>query len=390
MGAMAWLAVGAALFLAYVWGAYPLGMALRARLFGRQTATGPWRGRAVALMSARGEGKRLAAKARELAAGAAESGLAEVRIGLDGAYNADAEALRQELAGADGCPVTVVAFPEGGGKAAVLGGLMRKGGADAWVMMDVRQRVEPGAVRMLLERLADPTVAVASGELRFRTPGNASAKGSDSYWSYEKRLREAESRVWAVPGATGALYAVRAEDAEPPPPGTVLDDVWIPMRAVMKGKRCLFVRGAVAWDEAERDPAREAARKRRTNAGVWQLAAMEPGLLLPWRNPIWGMFWSHKMLRLLTPFACLAFLAGVVGGIAQAPMHVSDVLRGLEILALLGCVGFVSACALCAAAGPRLKSRVAGVLASMWNLNLVLLGAAWDAARGKWRGIWRG
>ncbi|MBR6021758.1 MAG: hypothetical protein IK066_05000 [Kiritimatiellae bacterium] len=290
--AAAWVAGGAGL-LAYAWGVYPAGMALRARWFGKETTRGPWSGRAVALMSARGEGARVAEKVRELAEGAREEGLSAVRVGLDGGTEAEAEALRKALDGvatSTGCAVEVRAVPEGGGKAAVLGALMREGGADAWVMVDVRQRLERGAVRMLLECLADETVGVASGELRFGTAGNAQAKGADSYWNYEKNLREAESRVWAVPGATGALYAVRAADTEPPPPGVVLDDVWIPMRAVMRGKRCLFVRGAVAWDSPETDASRERARKRRTNAGIWQLAGMEPALLVPWKNPVWGCF----------------------------------------------------------------------------------------------------
>ena len=250
------------------------------------------------------------------------------------------------------------------------------------MMMDVRQEVERGAIRMLLERLADDTVAVASGELRFRTPGNASAKGADSYWSYEKNLREAESRVWAVPGATGALYVVRASDAEPPPPGTILDDVWIPMRAAMRGKRCLFVRGAVTWDEPERDLRREAARKRRTNAGNWQLASMDPGVLLPWKNRIWGVFWSHKILRLLTPFACLVCVAGVIG---QAWSSGNAMWIAAAWLAVAG----VLTCAASAALAGRVRLRIAGILASVWNLNWALLAAAWDAAHGRYHGRWR-
>ena len=372
--------------LGYTWVAYPAGMALRARWRGKDVAAGPWKGRAVALMSARGEGARVAAKVRELAESARTEGLSGVRVGLDGGTEEEARALRAELEGvaeASGCAVEVRAVPGGGGKSAVLAELMREGGAEAWVMVDVRQRVEPGAVRALLECLADATVGAASGEMRFGEAGNAQAKGADSYWSYEKRLREAESRVWAVPGATGALYAVRAADTEPPPPGVVLDDVWIPMRAVLRGKRCLFVRGAVAWDVPETDSARERARKRRTNAGNWQMIGLEPALLAPWRNPAWGVYWSHKVLRLLTPFAAALLYAGLAGAAWSAGW------RGPWTWIWAAATAGAAASAVAYGVAGRVKSRWTGLLGAAWGMTWCLLGAAWDACRGKYRGAWK-
>ena len=60
------------------------------------------------------------------------------------------------------------------------------------------------------------------------------------------------------------------------------------------------------WDGAYY---REKLRKVRTMAGNYQLIFMMPWLLLPFANPIFLQYFSHKVLRLLAPFAMLALLA---------------------------------------------------------------------------------
>ena len=82
---------------------------------------------------------------------------------------------------------------------------------------------------------------------------------------------------------------------------TLLDDVLIPMNAVMAGQRVLFESEAYAFDIPSSDHVREKRRKTRTIAGNFQLPSLSPGLLNPLRNPLWWQFISHKMLRLAAP-----------------------------------------------------------------------------------------
>ena len=49
-------------------------------------------------------------------------------------------------------------------------------------------------------------------------------------------------------------------------------------------------------------------RKVRTLAGNFQLLVREPRLLLPGANPVWLQFVSHKIGRLLVPYALVAML----------------------------------------------------------------------------------
>jgi hypothetical protein len=122
------------------------------------------------------------------------------------------------------------------------------------------------------------------------------------YWKYEKRIREAEGKYRGLVGVSGSIYVVRRIDFKPLPVDTILDDMWVPMVLRLSGRLILFAREAVAWDKAG-DDEREFSRKVRTLAGNYQLFARMPNLLCPFVNPSWFETFSHKVLRLLCPFA---------------------------------------------------------------------------------------
>jgi poly-beta-1,6-N-acetyl-D-glucosamine synthase len=92
--------------------------------------------------------------------------------------------------------------------------------------------------------------------------------------------------------------------------------VLAPMRVVLGGRRIVFEEGARAFDRTSADAAAESRRKTRTLAGNYQILVQEPRLLLPVVNPVWLQYLSHKVGRLLVPWALVgAFFAsaGLVG-----------------------------------------------------------------------------
>jgi cellulose synthase/poly-beta-1,6-N-acetylglucosamine synthase-like glycosyltransferase len=132
------------------------------------------------------------------------------------------------------------------------------------------------------------------------------------YWRFEKRIRQLESTVGSTVGATGAIYAMRRSLWRPLPPGTILDDVLVPMRCVLAGYRTVFNGRALAFDRVAPDADAEGRRKRRTLAGNYQILALEPALLAPWRNPVWLQYVSHKVGRLLVPYALVGLMASSI------------------------------------------------------------------------------
>jgi cellulose synthase/poly-beta-1,6-N-acetylglucosamine synthase-like glycosyltransferase len=196
------------------------------------------------------------------------------------------------------------------GKAAALNEAVRVARGEVLLLTDARQPLAADAARRLVACLADPTVGAAGGELHLRTPlAPSPSAGVAVYWSLEKRLRRAESRLDSTVGVTGALYAVRRELFRPLDERTVLDDVAVPMEVVMAGRRVVFEPGAAAWDTLPADPGREFRRKVRTLAGNYQLVRLRPALLDPRRNRLVWQLVSHKLGRLAVPWCLVAILA---------------------------------------------------------------------------------
>jgi hypothetical protein len=245
-------------------------------------------------------------------------------------------------------------------------------------MTDVRQPLAPPALRAMVRLLADERVACVSGNLTL-----PSTAGAGVYWKYENWIRGSEARFRSMLGVTGPIYVIRARDLVDLPLDVILDDMWIPMRLRLQRRLLLWAEEAVAWDEAFGDD-REFGRKVRTLAGNYQLFARMPALLVPFVNPSWLEIASHKLLRLVGPWAlavCLIASAVAARPLAQIAYEPSALwaLRALAIGQL-----FVYALA---ALGAR-AGRQGTVYRTFVVLNVAAVVGLWRWARGKQKVTW--
>jgi cellulose synthase/poly-beta-1,6-N-acetylglucosamine synthase-like glycosyltransferase len=199
------------------------------------------------------------------------------------------------------------------GKAAALNRAVKQARGEIIVFADVRQTFAKSAIRELVANFADSTVGAVSGELLLMSgPEDRERDEASSdvglYWRYEKAIRSLESGVHSVPGATGAIYAIRRDLYRDIPEDTLLDDVLIPLQIVLGGKRAVFDPEAKAYDMVACCPLAEYGRKVRTLAGNYQLLVQAPQLLSPRQNPIFFQLVSHKVGRLLVPYALIALM----------------------------------------------------------------------------------
>jgi cellulose synthase/poly-beta-1,6-N-acetylglucosamine synthase-like glycosyltransferase len=205
--------------------------------------------------------------------------------------------------------VQVIPLSVNQGKAVALNTGVAAAQGDIILFTDARQQFQPQVIKELVANFADATIGCVSGELLFLKDVSSSIQAEiGAYWKYEKWIRKAESATGSVVGATGAIYAIRRSLYQPLPQGTILDDVLTPMRVVMQGYRTVFDGSAVAFDVVSKDVAQEWKRKVRTLAGNWQLISLQPSLLLPFSNPCWLRFVSHKLLRLIVPGGLVVLL----------------------------------------------------------------------------------
>jgi cellulose synthase/poly-beta-1,6-N-acetylglucosamine synthase-like glycosyltransferase len=164
-----------------------------------------------------------------------------------------------------------------------------------------------------------------------------------------------------VIGCTGAIYALRRSAYEPIPEDTLIDDVLVPMQALVRGGRILFEPEAKAYDPQTLAPEQEQRRKTRTLAGNYQLLFRHPSWLLPWRNRCWWQLISHKYSRLAGPFLLALCL------VSTAVLARDSIFFRLALAAQ-------SACYLCGLLGlalPRIRRRwlaiPAGFLFLQWQ-----------------------
>lgn len=360
----------------YIYVGYPALIGLLARLFPRVVTKAPFVGRVSVVIAVHNEAVVIREKIGQLLSSADAALVGEVLVGSDGSTD-DTVAVLKAMGDVR---VRVVEFSERRGKPSILNDLIPRCTHDIVVLTDARQILAPGALGRLLEGFADERVGVVSGELVFSGGKGAAATGIGFYWNYEKFIRRSEALFRSVPGATGAFYAIRRNLFRPIPAETLLDDVVLPMQAVESGHRCIFEPGAVVYDQPSESAEKESIRKRRTIAGSCQLVRLYPRLLLPWRNPIWFEFVSHKMLRLMSPL----MLAGMF--LACIPLlsdrFYAGMMVGQAIFYGVGMVGWV---------GGRLgwSLRGVGVVYMFVALNVTTALALKDALCGRYRVQWQ-
>jgi cellulose synthase/poly-beta-1,6-N-acetylglucosamine synthase-like glycosyltransferase len=295
--------------IAYTYAGYPAWLWLRARWRARPVQKAAHTPYLSIVMVVRNEEAALPAKLHNLLALDYPADRFELVVVSDGSTDRTETLLREHAADPR---IKVVLNQLSRGKAAGLNDAMAVAGGEVVVFTDARQFIEPGAVRVLVESLADPEVGCVSGELMLGDPARGEAgRGMGLYWRIEKIVRELESQSGSVVGATGALYAVKREMLADVPPETILDDVYIPMQVARQGKRVVFEPGARAWDAADQGRGREFARKVRTLSGNYQLLQLAPWLLTS-ANPLRFEFVCHKLLRLVVPFALATLLAASI------------------------------------------------------------------------------
>ena len=232
----------------------------------------------------------------------------EIVVASDGSNDQTAAIAQQH---ADGKRVRVLAFEQNRGKLATLNASIPELRGEIVVFSDAAAMLYPDSLRRLVENFADPAVGAASGLYRVVQPDQVSIGASeDFYWKYETFLKVQESRLASTLGGHGHLHAIRKALYPYPAPETINDDYVIPVSVLAKGYRAVYEPSAIVYEEAREMTG--FGRRIRIMAGNIQQLREIRGLLHPFQPLVMFFFLSHKLGRLLVPFAMpLAFVANV-------------------------------------------------------------------------------
>jgi cellulose synthase/poly-beta-1,6-N-acetylglucosamine synthase-like glycosyltransferase len=312
-----------------------------------------------------------------------------VLIGVDGSDDDTAACARSVADAYD--HIQVEDFLVRRGKVPVLKDLVAQCEASLIVFSDANTMFKKDALNHLLRPMqASPSLGGVCGRLVLgREDVHETDRDTEEgfYWGWETDLKVSESRLDSCLGANGAIFVIRRELFwDDIPENTLVDDFVIGMKVREQGARFIFEPKAVAF-EALPELKDEWARRVRIGAGDFQALRFCSRCLHPSFGWFALSFWSHKVLRWVTP------LLGIVATLcALALMNASEAAPRILSWLVLAAVGLALVVALIGRLMARCESPLARVPRLGWHfvsMQLALLFGFVRFCRGNLGGQWK-
>ena len=206
---------------------------------------------------------------------------------------------------------------------------------------DASTRFPKDAFKRLVCVFQDETIGLASGrDVTVADEGGATA-GEGGYTNFEMRLREGETRIDSIVGASGCFFAVRRALHHRVSPSEISRDFSSAVYAKLQGYRSVSVTDAVCYVRLAASLRVEFRRKIRTMARGLDTLWYKRAALLPWRTS-WLFSWmllSHKLLRwcvfLFAPFSLIALVV-----FATESKLAALLLIGIALVGLVGLIAY--------------------------------------------------
>ena len=238
--------------------------------------------------------------------------------------------------------VELLRLPERRGKTAAENAARRVLRGDIVINTDASVRVHPAAIRHLVAALAEEGVGLASARdvsvARLETLENA---GEAAYVGFEMWLRDLETRVGGIVGASGCLYAIRSGLHFEYLPDSLSRDFAAALVTRERGYRAVSVPEAICYVPRGVSLRQEYRRKVRTMTRGIATLFYKRQLLNPVRFPetAW-MLASHKLARWLMPWAAVVAL-GALAVLAPEGRWAQAALAAAALVLVLAALGWM-------------------------------------------------
>lgn len=275
-------------------------------------------------------------------------------------------------------------FGERTGKPGVMEALAREATAPVLVLTDANVFFASDTLFQLVKHFRNPAIGQVGGNIlnpEHRQEGISSQE--KAYLERENLIKYQEGVVWgAMIGAFGGCFAVRRACYHPAPAAFLVDDFFISMAVLQDGYQAINELEAVCYEDVSDRLPEEFRRKARISAGNFQnLLAFRRLLWPPWRGVSFA-YWSHKVLRWLTP---LLLILMVVANVVLVALGAGWFYQ----LMLAGQLGVPLLLLLDAALRRRdTHSRLLRFITHFYSMNAALLLGLWRYLRGVRTTVW--
>ncbi len=195
------------------------------------------------------------------------------------------------------------------GKTACLNRTVPETAGDIIVFSDANSRYDRRAVRCLVESFSDMEIGFVTGRTEYLSrEGDGGSSPAGLYTRVERLTKALEGRIGSCVGADGAIFAIR-KSLYRPLDASDINDLVIPLRIVRQGYRGILAPDAFCLEPAAPDVSGEFTRHVRITTRSLRAIFRHPGLLNPFRFPLFSFeLVSHKLMRFFAPFALFTAL----------------------------------------------------------------------------------
>lgn len=203
--------------------------------------------------------------------------------------------------------INLVRFGGRTGKSGIINDLSDKATQEIFILTDANVIFKEDTIFNLIRHFKNENVAQVAANIIKVSPNNKGiASQEKSYIAIENKIKRQESLRWnVVMGAEGGCYAIRKANFSKVPPKFFMDDFYITMNVIEQSKQIVFDKDAICNEDVPTKSAEEFKRKVRISIGNFQNLMRYKALLFD-TNGVSFSFWSHKVLRWLTPFLLIS------------------------------------------------------------------------------------
>ncbi len=229
--------------------------------------------------------------------------------------------------------VKLIEFEKRSGKIKIINQLKNLAAHNLLILTDANVLFDKDTLHQLCKHFNDPEIALVDSNIinTHLQKGNIS-KAESTYIRGEAAIKYHEGKLFGLMmGPFGGCFAVRKEHFEPVPENFLVDDFYINMKILQKGKKAISEPHALVYEDVPNDWKIEFKRKIRIAAGSYQ-NLKEFFLLLFKFNLLAFCFFSHKVLRWLGPFLMIGLY---VSNIVLLPQELNTYSAYIYLLAFI-------------------------------------------------------
>ncbi len=193
------------------------------------------------------------------------------------------------------------------GKLNIINDLVSLTQTEHLVLTDANVFFEPQTIKALVYNLTHKGAAMVCGNIHKYSPQNNGISNQEiAYMNFENNLKHYESLKYGfIAGVEGGCYAILKKHFIKVPEGFVMDDFFITLDVISKNYKVLFEPEALCFEDVNDLSQEEFKRKIRISIGNFRNLAFYKSILWPMYKGFGFVFFSHKVMRWMVPFAIL-------------------------------------------------------------------------------------